>query len=84
MAADPVTFKARVPRWRAAWPVAASWALGGILVAAAVLLDGLEPDPATTLLFVVLILVCGAILVRGARRLGRPAAGWLRPRLWER
>jgi hypothetical protein len=52
--------------------------------AAAVLLDGLEPDPATTLLFVVLILVCGAILVRGARRLGRPAAGWLRPRLWER
>jgi hypothetical protein len=52
--------------------------------AAAVVIDGFEPDPVTTLLFVVLILVCGAILVRGARRLGRPAAGWLRQRLWER
>jgi hypothetical protein len=52
--------------------------------AAAVVIDGLVPDPATTLLFVVLILLCGAILVRGARRLGRPDGGWLRPLLWER
>jgi hypothetical protein len=52
--------------------------------AAAVVLDGRRPDPATTLLFVVLVVACGAILVRGARRLGQPAAGWLRPLLWER
>jgi hypothetical protein len=49
--------------------------------AAAVVIDGLQPDPATTSLFVILIVVCGAILVRGARGLGRPDPGWLRPQL---
>lgn len=60
--------------------------LGLAMEAAAVALvvDGLGPDPATTSLFAVLIVACGALLVRGARRLGAPAAGWLRPTLWDR
>jgi hypothetical protein len=52
--------------------------------AAALVIDGLVPDPATTSLFAVLIVVCGMLLARGARRLGTPAAGWLRPTLWQR
>jgi hypothetical protein len=60
--------------------------LGLAMEAAAVALvvDGLVPDPATTSLFAVLIVACGALLARGSRRLGTPAAGWLRPGLWGR
>jgi hypothetical protein len=60
--------------------------LGLAMQAAAVALvvDGLTPDPATTSLFAVLIVICGTLLARGGRRLGTPAAGWLRPALWER
>jgi hypothetical protein len=52
--------------------------------AVALMVDGLVPDPATTSLFAVLIVACGVLLARGARRLGTPAAGWLRPALWDR
>jgi hypothetical protein len=52
--------------------------------ALALVVDGLVPDPATTSLFAVLIVACGTLLARGSRRLGTPAAGWLRPALWER
>lgn len=60
--------------------------LGLAMEAAAVALvvDGLVPDPATTALFAVLIVACGTLLARGARRLETPAAGWLRPTLWDR
>lgn len=51
--------------------------------AVAMVVDGLRPDPATTSLFAVLIVACGAMLVRGARRLDQPATGWLRPTLWQ-
>jgi hypothetical protein len=40
--------------------------------------------PAATSLFAVLIVAWGALLARGSRRLGTPAAGWLRPALWDR
>jgi hypothetical protein len=61
-------------------------ALGLAMEAAAVALvvDGLVPDPATTSLFAVLVVACGALLAHGSRRLGAPAAGWLRPTLWDR
>jgi hypothetical protein len=60
--------------------------LGLAMEAAAVALvvGGLVPDPATTSLFAVLIVACGTLLAYGARRLGAPAAGWLRPALWDR
>jgi hypothetical protein len=51
--------------------------------AVALILDGLRPDPATTTLFAILVAACGATLAHGARRLGRPAAGWLRSTLWQ-
>jgi hypothetical protein len=59
--------------------------LGLAMEAAAVVLvlTGGRPDPATTSLFAVLVVICGAMLARGARRLGRPAAGWLRPTMWQ-
>jgi hypothetical protein len=52
--------------------------------AVALLVGGLVPDPATTALFGLLVVICGTVLARAARRLGTPAAGWLRPTLWRR
>ncbi|WNV87453.1 hypothetical protein [Umezawaea sp. Da 62-37] len=53
-------------------------------MAVAILLDGGDPGWPVVALVAVMIAVCTTILVRGARRLGVPASGWLRETLWER
>ncbi|MEO6082946.1 MAG: hypothetical protein ABIQ18_07550, partial [Umezawaea sp.] len=53
-------------------------------MAIAILLDSGQPDWPVVALFAVMITVCTTVLARDARRLGLPAAGWLRETLWER
>ncbi|MET9232228.1 hypothetical protein [Lentzea sp. NPDC003310] len=51
-------------------------------MAITLLLNGLSPDWPVAALFLVIVVVCTAALVRGTRRLAAPTPGWLRPTLW--
>jgi hypothetical protein len=55
----------------------AIWAM-----AIALLINGQPPNWAVAGLFAVMITVCATVLRRGARELGTPTPGWLRPSLW--
>ncbi|MFJ5993133.1 hypothetical protein [Lentzea sp. NPDC092896] len=55
----------------------AIWAM-----AIALLVNGQPPNWPVAGLFAVMITVCATVLWRGARELGTPAPGWLRPSLW--
>ena len=56
----------------------AIWAM-----AIALLVNGQQPNWPVAGLFAVMITVCATVLWRGARQLGTPGPGWLRPALWD-